>query len=64
MKVTFMINFREKWVKTNVKFSDDGQTVSYGQNKTFYFREDLSFAGNETVVTLPNIPMLVSTYLK
>ena len=64
MKVTFIIHFRELWEKTNVTYSPNGEEVSYGQNKTFYFREDLSFAGNETVVTLPNIPMLVSTYLK
>ena len=56
-------HFREIWEKTDVKFFDDEQKVSYGQNKTFYFREDLSFAGNEsTVVTLPNIPFMVKVF--
>ena len=54
-------HFREIWEKTDVKFFDDEQKVSYGQNKTFYFNRTLSVAGEDTNLILPNIPMLVST---
>ena len=60
MKVAFIIHFRELWEKTDVTYSPDGEEVSYGQDKTFFYREG-PFAGEDTVLTLPNIPMLVST---
>ena len=51
---------RERWEKVNVTWLENGKQVSYGQNKTYFFRRDLSVAGEETMLTLPNLPMLVS----
>ena len=54
---------REAWEKVNVTWLENGKQVSYGQKKTYFFRKDLSVAGEETILTLPNLPMLVSSSL-
>jgi hypothetical protein len=38
---------------------DNGDQVEFGQKKTYFFREDLSYGSQDTKLTLPNIPMLV-----
>ena len=57
----FLVHFyRETWEKVNVTWSDSGTKVTFGQKKTYFFRQDLSVGDEDTVLTLPNLPMLVS----
>ena len=51
--------FREKWEKANVTWLDGGNKVEFGQKKTYHFQPDLSTAGEDTKLILPNLPMLV-----
>ena len=57
--------FRESWEKANVTWLDGGNKVEFGQKKTYQFQPDLSTAGEDTKLILPNLPMLVRfSYLK
>ena len=51
--------YQETWEKVNITYSENGEEVTYGQKKTFHFQRNLSFAGEDTVLTLPNIPLMV-----
>ena len=51
--------FRESWEKANVTWLDGGNKVEFGQKKTYHFQPDLSTAGEDTKLILPNLPMLV-----
>ena len=52
-------SFRESWEKANVTWLDGGNKVEFGQKKTYRFQPDLSTAGEDTKLILPNLPMLV-----
>ncbi len=39
----------------------DGREVQYEQQKTFHFAPELSVGGEEDLLVLPNVPMIVST---
>lgn len=54
----FRCVFREKWEKKNIEFHDNG-TVSFNQEKIYYFDESQSAGSEDDVVVVPNIPMLV-----
>ena len=45
----------------NVSWLDRGRLVQYRQMKTFFFRRDLSAGGEDDMVTIPNVPMIVSS---
>ena len=51
--------YNETWEKVDITYSENGEEVTYGQKKTFHFLRNLSFGDEDTVLTLPNIPMLV-----
>lgn len=52
--------YRQKWQKENVRWFDGGEEVEYEQTKTFHFAPDLSVGTEDDIVTLPNVPMIVS----
>ena len=52
--------FREKWERINVSWTEDGEEVSFGTKKTYFFRADLSVGSEDDLMMLPNIPMIVS----
>ena len=54
-----LLFFRESWEKANVTWLDGGNKVEFGQKKTYHFQPDLSTAGEDTKLILPNLPMLV-----
>lgn len=56
----YFIQFREKWEKKNITFHDN-ETVTFHQEKIYYFDESLSVGSEDDVVVVPNIPMLVSS---
>ncbi len=43
----------------NVSWLKDGKEVEYEQKKTFYFAPELSVGGEDDVLVMPNVPMLV-----
>ena len=53
-------NYREKWERVNVSWTEDGEAVNFGTKKTYFFRRDLSVGSEDDLMTLPNIPMIVS----
>lgn len=52
--------YEEKWEKVNVTWFENGNKVTFGQKKTYFFRQDLSVSDEDTLLILPNLPMLVS----
>ncbi len=42
----------------------EGEEVEYEQKKTFYFAPDLSVGGEDDRVIIPNVPMLVSLFIR
>jgi len=52
--------YSQKWRKANVTWLDGGNEVEYEQTKTYTFERDESVGGEDDVVTLPNLPFLVS----
>ena len=56
-------HFRQTWTKVNVSWMSNGARISYQQKKVFHFRRDLSVAGEDQLLTLPNVPMIVSRRL-
>jgi len=50
--------YSESWEKANVTWLDGGNKVEFGQKKTYHFQPDLSTAGEDTKLILPNLPML------
>ena len=55
---------REKWERINVSWTEDGEEVSFGTKKTYFFRADLSVGSEDDLMMLPNIPMIVSKLIK
>ena len=54
------LHYREKWERINVSWTEDGEEVNFGTKKTYFFRPDLSVGSEDDLMTLPNIPMIVS----
>ncbi|KAK3870639.1 hypothetical protein Pcinc_024147 [Petrolisthes cinctipes] len=50
--------FEEKQLKYNLTFSDDGGLVTYVQNKSFYFREDMTPGSLTDSITTINAVMM------
>lgn len=46
--------------RVNVKFDDDGNTVSYQEKRSYEFRPDLSKGRQSDQVTVPNLALMVS----
>ncbi|XP_023331176.1 scavenger receptor class B member 1 [Eurytemora carolleeae] len=44
--------------KTNVSFHDEGEKVTFSDNKTYYFSPDLSTGSETDQLILPNLPLL------
>lgn len=66
MKVNFdylIFCFSEKWEKKNITFHENG-TLSFNQEKIYYFDESQSVGSEDDVVVVPNIPMLVSLLIR
>jgi len=61
--IKHFIRFREKWEKKNITFHDN-ETVTFHQEKIYYFDESLSVGSEDDVVVVPNIPMLVSSEIR
>ena len=51
---------RQTWSKVNVSWMSNGDRINYQQKKVFHFRRDLSAGGEDMLLTLPNVPMIVS----
>ncbi|KAJ8916553.1 hypothetical protein NQ315_000195 [Exocentrus adspersus] len=52
--------YTERWEKKNITFNDNG-TVSFNQEKLYFFDESQSVGTEDDVVVVPNIPMLSAT---
>ncbi|XP_018567458.1 scavenger receptor class B member 1 isoform X2 [Anoplophora glabripennis] len=52
--------YTEKWEKKNITFHENG-TLSFNQEKIYYFDESQSAGSEDDVVVVPNIPMLSAT---
>ena len=48
------------WERINVSWTEDGEEVNFGTKKTYFFRPDLSYGSEDDLISLPNIPMIVS----
>ena len=62
--IHFTLFFREKWERINVSWTEDGEEVNFGTKKTYFFRPDLSYGSEDDLISLPNIPMIVSDTLE
>ena len=50
----------EVWEKVNVSWYRNGDEVEYSQKKTFFFSPEKSVGAESDILTLPNVPMIVS----
>lgn len=53
--------FKEHRIKKNYTWNDNNQTISYWQNRTWIFEQELSNGTMEDLVTTINVPAIVST---
>jgi len=61
--IFFSFVSREDMEKVNIKFHDNG-TVTYQHNKILKYVPELSVGNKDEKITVPNIPLLVSTQIK
>ncbi len=59
MFISFSLS-RQEWEKVNVSWLQEGSLVEYEQKKTFHFDETLSVGSEDDLITVPNVPMIVS----
>jgi len=55
--------FREKRKKENIFYNEAEDTLSYTQPVEFHFRQDLSSGTESDLLTMINVPLVVS-YIK
>ena len=57
---SFVCYCREKRVKTVLGHNEEDDTVIYQQAITYFFEPELSNGSLDDVITVPNIPLIVS----
>jgi hypothetical protein len=48
-------------VKQNIKYDEENDTLQYQEPVWYYFREDLSSGDLNDIVTVINVPLVVSS---
>ena len=54
-------NDRDEWEKTDIEWKDNDESIEYNQLRYFKFLPNESVGRLRDQVTIPNIPMIVST---
>lgn len=52
--------FSEIWEKVDIRWYEHGEQVEYRQKKTYFFNPTASIGTEGDMLTLPNVPMIVS----